>query len=163
YYLASSPLAEMLSQYFQFLFPEEYKKFRRAFEAGVWVKQDCGPWLGRALIYKLQGRLHVDDKDEGPTVSFPCGFFDGGEMIVPELSAKLSYMSGHICFFRSAHLFHYVAKFFITPYHSGKHNTTPGRIGSVFFSPQESLDQLENKEPGWGSSKGFGTLPAPLT
>jgi len=82
-------LAEMLSQYFQFLFPEEYKKFLRAFEAGVWVKQDCGPWLGRALIYKLQGRLHVDDKDEGPTVSFPCGFFKGREMIVPELSTKL--------------------------------------------------------------------------
>jgi hypothetical protein len=89
YYIASSPVAEMLAVYFQILFPAEYEKFCHAFNAGYWVKGDPGPWLGRALIYKLQGNLHVDDKDEGPTVSFPCGFFEGGEMIVPELFAKL--------------------------------------------------------------------------
>ena len=89
YYLASSPLAKTLSQYFEVLFPESYRKFRKAFEAGVWVQEDPGPWLGRALIYKLQGSLHVDEKDEGPTVSFPCGYFEGGEMIVPDFDVKL--------------------------------------------------------------------------
>lgn len=82
-------MARTLAEYFEFLFPEEYKRFRRAFEAGYWVEEDPGPWIGRALIYKLQGRLHVDDKDEGPTVSFPCGFFQGGEMIPPQLCTKL--------------------------------------------------------------------------
>lgn len=89
FYEASSPVAATLSEYFEFLFPAAYAKFRHAFRAGFWVKEDPGPWLGRALIYKLQGSLHVDDKDAGPTASFPCGFFDGGEMIVPEFDIKL--------------------------------------------------------------------------
>lgn len=83
-------MAVTLAQYFAVLFPIAYKKFSKAFEAGVWVKDDPGPWLGRALIYKLQGSLHIDDKDEGPTVSFPCGFFNGGEMIFPQLDVKFT-------------------------------------------------------------------------
>jgi hypothetical protein len=85
---ATSPVAKTLACYFNHLFPEAYQIFRKAFEAGIWVKQDPGPWLGRALIYKLQGSLHIDDKDEGPTVSFPCGSFDGGEMIIPQFDVK---------------------------------------------------------------------------
>jgi hypothetical protein len=83
-------VAVTLAQYFAVLFPAAYKKFSEAFAAGVWVKDDPGPWLGRALIYKLQGSLHIDDKDEGPTVSFPCGFFNGGEMIMPQLDVKFT-------------------------------------------------------------------------
>ena len=52
------------------------------------MKEDKGPWLGRALIYKLQGSLHVDEKDIGPTVSFPCGNYSGGEMLVPQFKGK---------------------------------------------------------------------------
>lgn len=89
YYLASSPLAQSLAEFFEVLFPASYVKFKKAFDAGVWVQEDPGPWLGRALIYKLQGSLHVDEKDEGPTVSFPCGYFEGGEMIVPQFDVKL--------------------------------------------------------------------------
>jgi hypothetical protein len=90
YFEASSPVAVTLGQYFSVLFPVAYKKFSEAFAAGVWVKDDPGPWLGRALIYKLQGSLHIDDKDEGPTVSFPCGFYQGGEMIIPEFDVKFT-------------------------------------------------------------------------
>jgi hypothetical protein len=89
YYVASSPLAMILAKYFKKLFPAAYERSVKAFDAGVWVKGDPGPWLGRALIYKLQGSLHVDDKDEGPTVSFPCGHFQGGAMIAPQLDTKL--------------------------------------------------------------------------
>jgi hypothetical protein len=88
YYIASSPVARMLATYFEKLFPTAYEKSWVAFEAGKWVQGDPGPWLGRALIYKLQGSFHVDDKDEGPTVSFPCGHFSGGEMIPPQLDVK---------------------------------------------------------------------------
>lgn len=88
YYIASSPVTRILAEYFKVLFPNAYKKFKAAFDAGQWVKGDPGPWLGRALIFKLQGSLHVDDKDEGPTVSFPCGHYRGGHMIVPQWPTK---------------------------------------------------------------------------
>lgn len=65
-----------------------YNQFAKAFRAGVWMTEDEGPWLGRALIYKLQGKLHVDKRDRGPTVTFPCGNYTGGEMIVPQFRGK---------------------------------------------------------------------------
>jgi hypothetical protein len=177
YYEASSPVAMMLATYFKKLFPAAYEKSAKAFDAGVWVEGDPGPWLGRALIYKLQGSLHVDDKDEGPTVSFPCGHFSGGEMITPQLDAKFrwlsplffgssltnfSYKAGHICFFESTDVFHCVANFTMPDYYSDRHNTTPGRIGSVFFTPQLSMKHLEGKKKGWASETKYGCHPPPI-
>lgn len=75
---------------------------------------------------------------------------------------NFSYKKGHICFFESTDIFHFVAQFHIPDYHSGKDNLTPGRIGSVFFTPKRSLDQLANKKPGWGYFKKFGRHPSPL-
>ena len=77
-----------MDAWFQVLFPDMHDRFTKAFRAGVWMKQDKGPWLGRALIYKLQGKLHADENDIGPTVSFPCGNYSGGEMIVPQFRGK---------------------------------------------------------------------------
>ncbi|KAK2464365.1 hypothetical protein APHAL10511_003822 [Amanita phalloides] len=70
-----------------------YKEYKAAFDAGQWVEQDPGPWLGRAIVYKLQSSLHLDGKDFGPTACIPFGFFTGGEMAVPQFEAKLSYVS----------------------------------------------------------------------
>jgi hypothetical protein len=77
-----------LATIFQELFPEEYEEFQSAFKAGVWLQEDPGPWLGRAIIYKLDGLIHVDRNDKSPTVSFPCGEFEGGELMIPQLDAK---------------------------------------------------------------------------
>jgi hypothetical protein len=38
--------------------------------------------------------------------------------------------------------------------------TTPGRIGTVFYIPQSSAEALAGKEPGWGLKTSFGRLPA---
>lgn len=78
----------MLATIFEELFPKEYEEFKEAFEAGVWLEEDPGPWLGRAIIYKLNGLLHTDTSDKSPSVSFPCGEYIGGEMMVPQLDAK---------------------------------------------------------------------------
>ena len=178
YYIASSPVARMLGKYFKKLFPTAYEKSAAAFEAGQWVQGDPGPWLGRAIIYKLQGSFHVDDKDEGPTVSFPCGHFFGGEMIPPQLDVKyrcipplfvfgslltnFSYKAGHICFFESADVFHYVANYTMPDYYSDRHNTTPGRIGSVFFNPQLSMKHLQGKAAKWAEKTKYGRHPSPI-
>ena len=50
---------------------------------------DKGPWLGRAVVWKLQVGLHQDALDEGPAVCFLCGNYEGGQLCLPDLDAKL--------------------------------------------------------------------------
>lgn len=90
YYKATKHLARRLSAMFEVLMPECYNTYKDAFEAGVWSDDDPGPWLGRAIVYKLQVSLHKDKEDAGPAVSFPVGSFSGGEMLIPQLKAKLA-------------------------------------------------------------------------
>jgi hypothetical protein len=88
YYLTQAQ-AETVGQAFKAVFPEWYQRYEPAFKAGVWLADDPGPFLGRAIIYKLQGRLHKDRHDVGPSVSFPVGQFSRGEMLFPQLKTKL--------------------------------------------------------------------------
>ena len=88
WYRLTQPIARLLAALFQELFPEEYEEHKAAFEAGVWLQEDLAPWLGRAIIYKLDGLIHTDRQNRSPTVSFPCGFFVGGQMMIPQLQAK---------------------------------------------------------------------------
>jgi hypothetical protein len=74
---------------FEATFPDLYKEYKAAFEAGVWVQEDPGPFIGRSIIYKLQSKLHRDKNDVGPSASFPVGYFGGGEMLLPQLKTKL--------------------------------------------------------------------------
>jgi len=74
---------------FEMAFPDHYAKYRDAFKAGVWLSEDPGPFLARSIVYKLQGKLHKDSKDLGPSACFPIGFFQGGEMLVPQFKTKL--------------------------------------------------------------------------
>lgn len=75
---------------FEGLFPDLYEKMQPAFKAGVWFEEDPGPWLGRAIVYKLQVEGHIDQNDMSPTASFPCGYFTGGEMQIPAVPVKLT-------------------------------------------------------------------------
>lgn len=90
FYNETAPVARTLAIMFEHAFPEYYEAYREAFEAGVWFRQDPGPFLGRAIIYKLQGRLHKDRNDVGPSVCFPVGTYTGGEMLFPQLKAKFT-------------------------------------------------------------------------
>ena len=89
YYRATQRLAAQLAGLFKAAFPLYYKKYRKAFAAGVWFKEDTGPWIGRAIVWKLQVGVHRDGLDEGPAACFPCGYYRGGELCLPDLDAKL--------------------------------------------------------------------------
>ncbi|KAF8240877.1 hypothetical protein L208DRAFT_1230812, partial [Tricholoma matsutake] len=155
YLNATEGLASCLGTMFEEIFPSVYAQYRKAFDAGVWLEEDPGPWLGRAIVYKLQVMLHTDQNDAGPTVSFPCGFFHGGEMQIPQFPGKFTYHPGHICLFLSADIFHKVAQW--TPdCMQSQVELTPGRIGSVFFFPEKSFELLCNKPAGWGKRTGYG-------
>jgi hypothetical protein len=89
YYRATQRLAAQLAGLFKAAFPLYYKKYRKAFAAGAWFKEDTGPWIGRAIVWKLQVGVHRDGLDEGPAACFPCGYYRGGELCLPDLDAKL--------------------------------------------------------------------------
>ena len=85
-------MARTVALAFRAVFPVWYDTYQKSFDASVWFADDPGPFLGRAVVYKLQGRLHKDKHDVGPSVSFPIGQFTGGEMVFPQLKTKLQYV-----------------------------------------------------------------------
>ncbi|RXW19334.1 hypothetical protein EST38_g6528 [Candolleomyces aberdarensis] len=148
YYALTQDVADLLAAMFKVAFPDWYSRYREAFDAGVWIPNDTGPFLGRAIIYKLQGRLHRDRHDLGPSACFGVGSYIGGAMKIPQLNAKLAYQSGDVCIFFSSILYHKVDTYFPTTQsqEEKEQKITPGRIGSVFFFPKESYEVLKDKD-----------------
>jgi len=89
YFTNTTEVAKAIAIMFKVAFPKVYAEYRQAFDAGVWVPEDPGPFLGRSIVYKLQSKLHKDGNDVGPSASFPVGSFEGGEMLIPEFNTKL--------------------------------------------------------------------------
>ncbi|KAG2063333.1 hypothetical protein BDR04DRAFT_948841, partial [Suillus decipiens] len=160
WYLAyTRPLALTLQEMFKVSWPEYYEMYRAAFEAGVWVEDDPGPWLGRAIIWKLQVLPHRDGLDGGPTAIFCLGHFTGGECYLPDLHIKLQYRPGDVLIFLSGDLYHAVGDWKpISGVSTG--GITPGRVGNVFFSPADSLCALKGKPSRWSKKTAGGTLPS---
>lgn len=88
YFANTRDIAIILAEMFKVLWPEYYALYEPAFKAGYWVKEDPGPWIGRAVIYKLTVGMHLDKRDAGPTVTFPVGQYIGGHMDLPQLLAR---------------------------------------------------------------------------
>lgn len=88
YFTKSKLIARILAHMFKVLWPDIYETYRQAFDAGVWFMGDPGPWLGRAIVYKLQVHVHFDGQEAGPTASFPVGQWEGGHMEVPDLGSR---------------------------------------------------------------------------
>lgn len=89
---STSVIWKIVAIYFKIFFPDYHSLYGQAFEAGRWEESDVGPFLGQAVVYKLDVTGHFDKKDGGPVVSFPCGLFEGGSMSLPQLSLKLRYV-----------------------------------------------------------------------
>jgi hypothetical protein len=177
YFRATRPIAIILAEYFRVCFPEQFRTYEAAFRAGVWEQADPGPFLGRAIVYKLQVKPHLDNLDgEGPAASFPMGSFSGGAMYWPDLKAKLrsvqlfcsteqimlisdSYKPGHICIYFAKALYHAVGEWEpkggVT-----QENITPGWIGHVFFSHDRSVKDLLGKRENWVSDTAGGMAPS---
>ncbi|KAJ7812200.1 hypothetical protein B0H14DRAFT_2857533 [Mycena olivaceomarginata] len=145
YYRATREVAIYLSCMFEVAYPEYHAKYTKAFKAGVWEPADPGPWIGRAIVYKLQVSEHVDDFVRED----PCN--------LPDIGMKLSYRQGDILIFMSGLLLPLRREWSpgkgISP-----EGITPGRISHVFFSPQNSITQLEGKPEGWIGKDHGGTF-----
>lgn len=89
YLQAIRPITIHIDALFEALFPKWHRLYWDAFEAGVMFPEDFGPFFGKAVVFKLQGKLHKDNRDVGPSVSFAVGYYTGGDVYFPQLNAKL--------------------------------------------------------------------------
>jgi len=176
YYEGSRPVALYLSECFKAAFPDYYQKYKSAFQAGVWMEGDPGPWLGRAIVWKLPVKTHMDGLDEGPTAIFNVGRYTGGDLYLPDLGVKLEwvlsislplpfllivsarYDPGTVVIFLSGQLYHSVSEWEPEP-QDKKDSLRTGRVGNVFFFPKASFDKLYGKPAGWNWKTISGTLP----
>ncbi|KAF9486607.1 hypothetical protein BDN71DRAFT_1358125, partial [Pleurotus eryngii] len=159
YYIATLLLSLHLGVSFEVYLPVEAAYYQKAFKAGTaFPYDDFGPFLGRALLWKMQLELHADKKDVGPSISFPTGRFSKGHLIIPELGAKLRYGPGSFVIFWSSRLLHTLGPRWQPtndPVREAQ-GITPGRAAHVFFFPLSSMKQLEDKEEFWGVRTGYG-------
>ncbi|KIY62270.1 hypothetical protein CYLTODRAFT_361730, partial [Cylindrobasidium torrendii FP15055 ss-10] len=179
YYAATQKVAAYLKELFRVAYPAEHARYEAAFQAGQWFAEDPGPWVGRALVFKLQVSVHRDGKDDGPAAIFCAGTFSGGEAIFPDLGVKLRqvlidardpgltlnrYGTGDVIIFMAGALYHKVARW--VPVGNRENGMAPGRVGHVFFFPRDSFRILQDKPPDWckktnggiRSSEGFPGL-----
>lgn len=87
YMKRTSGLHGYLSELAKAAFPDEWKKNRKAFEAGRWTKSDShkGAFLGRAIVWKLQVDVHRDSQDEPGGI---CICFNGGSYMSAEKNGR---------------------------------------------------------------------------
>ncbi|KAG1838800.1 hypothetical protein DFJ58DRAFT_668149 [Suillus subalutaceus] len=159
YMKRTSKLALMLGEMFRVAYTDDFEIYQKAFEAGVWEVADPGPWLGRAIVWKLNVLPHRDGLDGGPTAIFCLGHFSGGEAYLTDLKLKLWYRPGDVLIFRAGDLYHAVGPWKAEGGVTSR-GITPGRIGNVFFSPAHSLRALKNRKAGWMRHTAGGVLPS---
>lgn len=178
FYTATRRVSRLIGYMLKSVWPKYHEDYEKAFAAGRFIDEDSGPYIGRAIVYKLQVNLHVDKHDAGPTACFPMGTWTknsgGGELLVPQLGAKFKYVLvapavrsfcspvlhfrydvGHVAIFFASRLLHKVATW-KPAVGNPSDAVTPGRIGNVFFFPTASLNVLKDKDPGWGKKTAFG-------
>ena len=93
----SITIALKIEANFKALFPEYYELYKEAFDASVFYSDDPGPFLGRAVVWKLPVKCHVDDLDAGPCVIYNMGYYTGGKLLLPDLKLKFVYASDLFC------------------------------------------------------------------
>jgi len=164
FYLDTVEVQGVLDAIVESQFPKQWKALRKAHKAGKWSKHDYGPYLGHVLIWKLPSWVHLDGQDEGPTITFPNGFFERGYMDLLDFDLRFLYSRGHVMVGWTCFILHRVSPWTarITPLRSKengeqkKYGLTPGRIGVVAYFPNTAYAQLHDKPPGWGKITKWG-------
>ena len=70
-------------------FPDIHADYSKAFQAGAVFEADPGPWIGRAILWKMQtDGLHFDTND-GYTADTAFGNFKNGYLELPQFQVRL--------------------------------------------------------------------------
>ncbi|KAJ7454100.1 hypothetical protein FB451DRAFT_951597, partial [Mycena latifolia] len=151
YFAGTKELNRFIGVVLHAVFPEFWMLYTKAFAAGQVHQDDEGPYLGRAVVHKLQVYPHRDGLDAGPGIATPCGYYKGGAMLFSDIGAKFQYSPGDLCAARFNVLYHAVSPWQPTtvPTELSAKQITPGRISTVFFTPEKALLVLKEHLPGW--------------
>ncbi|KAF9007272.1 hypothetical protein BDZ89DRAFT_965696 [Hymenopellis radicata] len=155
-------ITTIASALYKSFWPIEYEDARRTFKAGRYFRDDCGPWLGRAVGYKVPTTTHPDEGDKGPTFLTSAGSFTGGNLQIHNLQVQFSYRPGDMVLGHFGKFFHRVSAWSGTkaPGTLGQvmsqHNLTPGRVFLVLFNKTDTAMRLKDKEAGWARQTAFG-------
>jgi hypothetical protein len=90
YMMGTKEAACYLSKLYKAVYPEGWLRNQAAFEAGHWYRDDPGPWLARAIVWKLQVKTHADDKDGSPAICFSTNNTCQSPMVLPQIGAILA-------------------------------------------------------------------------
>lgn len=91
---ATSEVHAMLARMKKVAFPNDWQRNSKTYRSGIWEKEDHvqGMWLGRALVWKMQVKLHRDGLDgaKGVCACFNRGYYEpacegGGLIVFPDL------------------------------------------------------------------------------
>ncbi|KAJ7821785.1 hypothetical protein B0H14DRAFT_3733215 [Mycena olivaceomarginata] len=158
-YKATETLESNVEAVVKVAFPQEYQAMKNVWAAGKLWERQSGCHNARAIVFKLPVYPHWDDTDFGVTVSFAAGDFKGGYLYIPQFDLVFEYRPGTLAAFYAACMIHSVGDWEATCMEKDA-ETTPGRIGTVFFIPKSSAEVLGNHEPGWGLKTNYGRFPA---
>lgn len=81
YIAQSQPITGILAGYLNVFWPEVYHEFKKRFAAGRTIDSDTGPWIARALLYKMWLFMHYDQYDKDVRASFACGSSENAYMV----------------------------------------------------------------------------------
>ncbi|KAJ7881462.1 hypothetical protein B0H13DRAFT_1629981 [Mycena leptocephala] len=140
-------------------FPDQYSDMKAVCEAGkIWPRRS-GCHNARAIVYNLPVFAHWGDTDFGLSASFPAGRFERGYLYIPQFGLVFQYGPRSLAAFHADCTIHAVGDWNSVRMEAND-DTTPGRIGTVFYIPQSSAEALAGKEPGWSLKTNFGRFPA---
>ncbi|KAK1216501.1 hypothetical protein PQX77_020853 [Marasmius sp. AFHP31] len=150
-------------------FPEYYEESAVACKAAITRNSPVvGPWIGKAIVWKLQGSSHIDDHDIIPTATYPMGVYEGGYMDLIDIDTRLYYRPGDIILGWTEFLFHRVSQWTVPATISledqrvmSRWGLTPGRVGIVNFFTDTAYEMLKDKPAHWGPITLWGRIPYP--
>ncbi|KAJ7204059.1 hypothetical protein GGX14DRAFT_569659 [Mycena pura] len=154
-----------VSDRFSVVFPDYHERYMKAFKAGCALPlDDPGPFIGRAIVWKLQVLSHLDGLDAGTVGMSPEGSYEDGELIFSDfkrfgMALKFRYAPADLCFAHTgvAILYGWSLTRAVNE-QDALNNLTAGRVSHVFFFPQKSLETLEKHGSGWSRDTAGGLL-----
>ncbi|KAJ7258690.1 hypothetical protein C8J57DRAFT_529670 [Mycena rebaudengoi] len=152
---ATTTLEAFVESVIKIGFPDEYVGMKKVWEAGSFWKRESGCHIARAIVYKLPVDPHWDGKDYGVSLSFGAGRYKKGYLYVPQLGLVFEYGPRALAAFYASWIMHSVGDWESEKMEAND-ETTPGRIGTVFYIPYASMEALIDKEKGWARRSNYG-------
>lgn len=94
----TEPLAEVVGLTYKLIEAQFHDHMQLSFQAGKLYESAVGPYLARALIYKLQVDAHLDRRDHGLSAMTNSGRYYRGYLYFPQFWMRVKWANSSISF-----------------------------------------------------------------